>query len=206
MIAGIEDYFTKGCGRCPRFETDDCSVQAWKAGLETLRQICLSAGLSETVKWGQPCYMHAGRNIAVLGAFRQNFRLGFFNPALMQDPASLLQKQGPNTKHNSSFIFTSNNAPDEQRDVIDAYLKEAMRYADQGLIQPKQHTEIDLPEEFIEAMDTDPEMAEAFHDLTKGRQRSYAIVLNNAKKSQTRISRIAKLRPKILVGKGANEY
>ena len=52
----------------------------------------------------------------------------------------------------------------------------------------------------------DSEMAEAFAALTPGRQRSYVIVLSQAKTDATQVKRIAKLRDKILAGKGANEY
>ena len=37
-------------------------------------------------------------------------------------------------------------------------------------------------------MDADPELAEAFYSLTPGRQKSYVINLNSAKKSETRIN------------------
>ena len=39
MIADIEDYFTRGCGRCDRFDTPDCSIQQWKEGQNKLRQM-----------------------------------------------------------------------------------------------------------------------------------------------------------------------
>ena len=54
-------------------------------------------------------------------------------------------------------------------------------------------------------MDADFELAEAFHALTPGRQRSYVINLNAAKKTETRLHRIKKFRDKIIDGKGANE-
>ena len=79
MITDVEEYFALGCGRCPRFETPECSTQIWAEGLAELRRLCLAAGLEETAKWGHPCYMAAGRNIAIIGAFQQDFRLTFFN-------------------------------------------------------------------------------------------------------------------------------
>ena len=96
MITDIEDFFTQGCGRCDRFATAACSARKWQPGLERLREICRSTGLVETVKWGHPCYMHAGRNIALIGALQGDFRLNFFNAALMKDPDRLLERQGPN--------------------------------------------------------------------------------------------------------------
>ncbi len=96
MITISSDYFEKGCGRCDRFATPDCSVQQWQLGLKQLRQICLEIGLTEQVKWGHPCYTHKGRNIAILGAFRKDFRLSFFNSALLKDSQKILIQQGPN--------------------------------------------------------------------------------------------------------------
>jgi uncharacterized protein YdeI (YjbR/CyaY-like superfamily) len=78
MITDIKDYFSKGCGRCDRFATPDCSTQKWNSGLKELRRICLDVGLVEVVKWGHPCYVHGDRNIAIIGAHRAEFRLSFF--------------------------------------------------------------------------------------------------------------------------------
>ena len=205
MITEVEDYFSKGCGRCPRFETPACSTQLWAPGLADLRRICREAGLSETVKWGHPCYMHAGRNIAVLGAFRGDYCLSFFEAGLMKDPEGILQHAGPNTKVRSVIRFSDPAADTQLAPVIAAYLRESMGYAEQGLRAPKTEFTLDLPDELIEAMDSDPELAEAFHQLTPGRQRSYAFNLGLAKKSETRRDRIAKFRPRILAGLGAHD-
>lgn len=205
MITDIDDYFAKGCGRCERFATPECSTRRWIDGLVALRRICRDAGLEETVKWGHPCYMHAGRNIAIIGAFRGDFRLSFFNAALMTDPDGVLEKQGPNTRHADMIRFTDTALVAERAPTILAYLKEAMGYAEKGVKPPKEADEIDQPDELIEALDADPELAEAFHKLTPGRRKSYAINLNSAKKPETRIARIARFRDKILAGKGALE-
>jgi uncharacterized protein YdeI (YjbR/CyaY-like superfamily) len=205
MITDIEDFFSKGCGRCDRFATADCSTRQWAHGLNELRRICLASGLVETVKWGHPCYMHAGRNIVIIGAFRGDFRLSFFHAALMKDPEGVLEKQGPNTKHPDMIRFVDNAQVTKMEPVILSYLKEAMGYAQAGVKPPKEESEIELPDEVIEALDSDPELAEAFHGLTPGRKKSYAINLNSVKKSETRVSRIAKFRDHILAGKGALE-
>jgi uncharacterized protein YdeI (YjbR/CyaY-like superfamily) len=205
MITNIEDYFTKGCGRCDRFDTPDCSTRKWVKGQNDLRQICLEAGLTETVKWAHPCYMHAGRNIAIIGAFRDNFRLTFVNAALMKDPAGILEKQGQATRHPDMICFTDNAAVLEKQSAIRAYLKEAMGYAELGIKPPKVESEIEFPDELIDALDADSELSDAFHTLTPGRQKSYAYILNTTKNSATRIARIAKFRNHILAGKGATD-
>ena len=205
MIAEIEDYFAKGCGRCERFDTPDCSVMRWAPGLRLLRHICRDAGLAESVKWGHPCYQHAGRNIAIIGALRADFRLSFFNAALMADPDGVLERQGPNTRHPDMIRFTSNDQVDRMVPIISTYLREAMAHAEAGTKPPRQSPEITLPDELIEALGFDAPLAEAFSALTPGRQRSFVLALSSTGSPETRRRRIAKFRDKILAGKGANE-
>lgn len=205
MITDIEDYFAIGCGRCARFATPDCSVRHWAAGLAHLRAICRDAGLAETVKWGHPCYMHAGRNIAIIGALRDDFRLSFFNAALMRDPDGVLERQGPNTRHPDMIRFTDATQVAAMAPLIRAYLAEAMGYATAGIRPAKEPGAIELQDELVEALDADPELAEAFHALTQGRQKSYVIHLGSTQVPATRMARIARLRGHILAGKGAME-
>ena len=206
MITNIEDYFTLGCGRCDHFATPDCSTRQWNRGLLALRHICNELPLVETLKWGHPCYMHAGRNIVILGALRRDFRLTFFNAALMRDPDGVLERQGPNTQHPDMIRFTDTMQVATMDRTIRTYLAEAMHYAEAGIKPPESaRGAIELPDELVEALDADPELAAAFHGLTPGRQRSYVIHLHTAKKRETRVARILGSRSRILAGKGAME-
>jgi len=205
MITDPDDFFTKGCGRCDRFATPDCSTRLWIDGLNNLRRICLDIGLSETVKWAHPCYLHAGRNIAMFGAFRGDFRLNFMNPGLVSDTEGVLEPQGPNSATPGTIRFTAVGQVGEMEPVIRAYLRQLMDHAEAGTKPPKVEREIDVPDELIEALDADPELAEAFQALTPGRQKSYLFNLNQVKQSATRVARIEKFRGKIIAGKGALE-
>ena len=205
MITVIDDYYAKGCGRCERFATADCSTQRWTRGLADLRRLCLDEGLAETVKWGHPCFVRDSSNIVIVGAFRGDFLLSFFDAALMKDPEGVLERQCPNTRHPDMIRFTDDARVVALEPVIRAYLREAVGYADAGIKPPKERVELELPVELSEALDFDPELAKAFHALTPGRKKSYVIQLSAAKKSETRVARIAKFRDKIIAGKGATE-
>ncbi len=205
MISDVEHFFARGCGRCDRFATPDCSARRWSRGLDALRRICREAGLVETAKWGHPCYMHAGRNVAILGAFRGDFRMTFFDAALLGDPQGVLERQGPNTRHPDAIRFTDEARVSELEPVIRACLRAAMDHAEAGARPPKETAEREIPDELQDAMDGDPELAEAFRRLTTGRRNSYVVGLASSARPETRIARIAKFRPKILAGKGANE-
>ncbi|WP_430460324.1 YdeI/OmpD-associated family protein [Thalassolituus sp. LLYu03] len=205
MITDINDYFANGCGRCDRFASDDCSSRLWAEGQKRLRAICTSLNLDETVKWGHPCYVYKGRNIALIAAVRGDFRLNFFNASLLKDTAGILEKQGDNTRHPDTVRFTDANRVSLLEPTLRAYLQEAIGYADAGIKPEKVSTEMELPSELAGALEADPQLAEAFHKLTPGRQRSYVLNLNAAKKSETRIARISGFRERILAGKGLNE-
>lgn len=192
-------------GGCDRFATPDCSTRAWIKGLNDLRRICLDAGLEETVKWAHPTYMHVGRNIAILGAFRNGFRLTFMNAGLLNDTSQVLQPQGPNSRTAGALRFTGIEQVNESEAVIRHYLRQLMDRAEAGTKPPKVTRDIEMPEELTDALDADPELAEAFSALTPGRQRSHMFNLNQAKQSATRVKRIEKFRKKIIAGKGAME-
>lgn len=205
MITHVDDYFSQGCGRCARFATPECSTRRWAEGLRQLRRLCLDLQLVETAKWGHPCYMHAGRNIAVLGAFRDDLRISFFDAALLKDPQRVLERQGPHTRHADMIRFTDNHGVGALEPILRAYLQEAMGYAHAGIRPPKVAHTLELPDELVEALDADPALAEAYHALTPGRQRSWVIHLASAKKTETRVARIVAARGRILAGKGALE-
>lgn len=206
MITDPDDFFAKGCGRCERFATPDCSTRPWIEGLNALRRICLDLGLEETVKWAHPCYMHAGRNIALVAAFRTDFRFTFMNAGLLDDTAGVLEPQGPNSRTPGMMRFTAVAQVAEREPVIRAYLRQLMDHAEAGTKPPQaQALEFDMPDELTEALDADPQLAEAFHALTPGRQKSYLFNLSQAKQPATRTARIEKFRDSILAGKGAME-
>ncbi len=162
-------------------------------------------GLSETVKWAHPVYMHAGRNIALFGAFRSDFRLNFLNPGLIKDSQGVLEPQGPNSQTPSMIRFTATEQVGELEAIIRAYIQQLMAHAEAGTKPPKLQREIEFPNELTEALDADPELAEAFEAVTPGRRKSYVFNLNQAKKSDTRAARIEKFRDRILRGQGLIE-
>jgi uncharacterized protein YdeI (YjbR/CyaY-like superfamily) len=202
MIIDPDVFFKLGCGRCDRYATPNCTTRTWLEGILDLRRICRDLGLEEVAKWGHPTYMHAGRNIAIMGTFKENYRLTLMNAALMKDPEGILKRQGANTRHPDMIFFTDNKQVMEMEPVIRAYLLEAMGYAEKGLKPEKVVHEVEMPDELIEALDSDPELAEAFEALTPGSKRAYAYALNAAKQSKTRYDRIEKFRDKIFAGKG----
>lgn len=205
MITDPAEYFTKGCGRCTRFDTPECSALLWSPVLAALRALCLGAGLTEDIRWGIPAYRHAGRNLALIGAFRDNAILTFPDAALLDDPGGLLKPAGPTSQGNSTIRFTALDQVAALAGPIRALLAAARQAAAEGRVPPRLPTIVDLPEDLSAALASDPALDAAFAALTPGRQRSYIVALSTARTQATRDRRIAAFRPRILAGKGATE-
>lgn len=206
MITDIDTYFAKGCDRCGRFNTPACSALIWGDGLARLRQLCLGLGLSETVKWGHPAYTHAGRNIAVFGAFQRSFRLSFMNSDLLDDTDGILEPIGPNSRAPSQVTFTHANQVTDKQPVLERYLRQLMDKAEAGIKPPRRAADpMVMDAALTDALAADPDFSVAWDALTPGRKRSWCLHFNAAKQMKTRVSRVEKSRAAVLAGKGHNE-
>ena len=188
----------------PRFDLHFDKTTLWRDEAKALRAILLDCGLTEELKWRQPCYTHDGRNIAILQRMKPFLALAFFRGALMDDPAGLLQSPGENSRHGKRMTFTDVDQVHAHDANIRAYVAEAIRVADAGL-KVEKLTTLDLPDELHAAFVDDPALKQAFFALTPGRQRGYALHFAGAKQSQTRANRIAKYRDKIMDGLGFHD-
>ena len=97
----------------------------WNDELKRLREILLSTGLDESIKWGAPCYTHNGRNIVGMSGFKSYFGLWFFEGAAIDDDAGVLINAQPGkTKSMRQWRMTS--SADIQPAVIRRYVKRAI--------------------------------------------------------------------------------
>lgn len=199
----VDNYFSQGCGRCPLGGTLKCKVHLWVQELETLRGLLLNSGLTEELKWGVPCYTYKGKNIAIIGAFKEWCVISFMKGTLIDDPKGLLMLPGEYSQAGRIIRFKNISQILEIENDILLFLKQAIEVEEKGL-KPKidKATSTPMPSEFLEFLENDTALADAFNSLTPGRQRSYLLHFASAKQSSTRISRIEKNIPKILVGKG----
>lgn len=176
----------------------------WPAEIAALRPILVGAGLVEEFKWRQPCYTYGGKNIVILQEMNDFLALMFFKGALLDDPAQVLEEQGPNTRSARRIRFTSVDDVARLAGTVTEYVKEAIRIEKEGRT-------VDAVSEFVPVaelqlcLDQDPEFSTAFGSLSPGRQREYNIYFSGAKKSETRSARINKYAEKILTGKGLRD-
>jgi uncharacterized protein YdeI (YjbR/CyaY-like superfamily) len=178
----------------------------WAAEMRALRDIALSCGLDEDVKWGWPCYAHAGKNVVIIHAFKDYCGLSFFKGALLKDPENILIQPTENMQASRQGRFTSVAEIAKLAATLKAYIHEAIDIEAAGLsVEKKTPTQTPAPEEFRARLASSPELKAAFAGLTPGRQRGYLLFFNGAKQSKTREARIDKHIPRILAGKGIDD-
>ena len=101
-------------------------VKNWKDELTVLRTIVLESGLVEELKWRNPCYTFEGKNIVIIGGFKEFCVLSFFKGILLSDPEKILKQQGENTQSARIIPFTSVSEILLQKHTILAYIYEAV--------------------------------------------------------------------------------
>lgn len=203
--ASVESYLAEGCGRCEHYQTPQCKVHLWTEELLALREILKSSGLEETMKWGSPCYTFEGKNVAMMGSFRDYCSISFFKGVLLEDPNGVLEAPGPNSRHARLLKFRSLEDVERLASQALNFLSQAVEIRQKGLKVEAAEVE-PLPAELEARLMSEDGLWDAFEGLTPGRQRSFILHVSGAKNPETRVRRAEKCVPKIWAGKGFNEY
>ncbi len=201
----VDSYLAEGCGRCAFFQTPECKVHRWVDGLRLLRAMLRETPLTETMKWGAPCYTLEGTNVLMISALREHFVLSFLRGAELADPTGLLERAGPNTQSARVMRFTSIEQVREKQPAIALFVADAIAIQRSGLKPTRAPVVEPMPDALSHRLAADPALAAAFEALTPGRQRSHILHISGAKGEETRARRVEQCAPKIVAGKGYNE-
>lgn len=194
----IDAYLSEGCMRCKLGGTPNCKVHSWQEELKKLRAILLDCGLTEELKWSQPCYTYQKRNIVIMAAFKEYCAINFVKGSLLKDTNGILIKH---TQVGRQIRFTNVQDIVEMEPILKAYIYEAIEVEKSGVKPHVEQNPEPIPEEFQNKLDEIPALKTAFEALTPGRQRAYIIYFSAPKQSKTRESRIEKYMQQILDGK-----
>jgi uncharacterized protein YdeI (YjbR/CyaY-like superfamily) len=178
----------------------------WQAETKALRKIALETGLTEELKWGQPCYTLDGKNLFLIHSFKNYVAILFMKGVLMKDPKKILVQATENVQSARQIRFTTLAEVKSSTAVIKKYLNEAIAVEESGAQVPmKKAADFEIPAEIVKTLKKTTGLLPAFKKLTPGRQRAYILHFTSAKQEATQISRIEKVTPKILAGKGLND-
>jgi uncharacterized protein YdeI (YjbR/CyaY-like superfamily) len=192
MNPKVDFYFTK--------------AKNWQEELVQLRQIVLSCGLNEELKWGVPCYTFQKTNLVLIHVFKEYCALLFFKGALLDDANGILIQQTKNVQAARQVRFTNLREINKLKKILKAYIYQAIEVEKAGLkVSFKKASEFAIPEEFQKKISAKHALKTAFEALTPGRQRAYLLYFSAPKQSKTREARVEKYLPHILNGKGLND-
>src|SRR5437773_3586114 len=190
----------------PKVDIFFIKAKKWQKELAKLRMIILDCGLTEELKWGQPCYTFQKSNIVLIHGFKEYCALLFFKGALLNDANGILIQQTKNVQAARQIRFTNVRQIVKMEPILKAYIFEAIEVEKAGLKVPlKKTTDFKIPEEFQNKLDKIPALKTAFDALTPGRQRAYIFYFSQPKQSKTRQARVEKCMKQILKRKGLND-
>jgi len=190
----------------PKVDSFFSKAKNWQKEFEALRMIVLDCGLTEELKWGQPCYIFEKKNIVLIHGFKEYCALLFFKGALLKDTKGILVQQTENVQAARQIRFTDVREIVKLKGALKAYVYEAVEVEEAGLkVEFKKTKEFTMPEEFQRKLDKSRALSKAFYALTPGRQRGYLLYFSQAKQAKTRESRVEKYIPQILEGKGLED-
>lgn len=177
----------------------------WSEELLLLREIILSTGLKEEIKWGGPLYTLEGKHVLAIGGFKNFFTIWFHQGVFLSDPSKVLVNAGEGrTRGLRQWRFAS--AKEIKPALIKKYVKEAIANAKAGKeIKPQKKAAMKIPPEFLVAFKNDKGLKAAFDQFTPGKQREFLEYVAEAKTEATRIRRVEKSVPMILRGEGLND-
>ena len=175
--------------------------------LELLRKIILDTGLEEAVKWGIPCYVDNKKNVLGIGAFKSYVGLWFYQGALLKDEAKkMINAQEEVTKAMRQWRFTSLKEIIDSEKLIKEYVHESVLYfRNNKEIKPNLKKPLIIPELLQELFDKEPNIKNLFEAMPLSKKRDFAEHIESAKRMETKLSRLEKVKKHILAGIGLND-
>ena len=155
-------------------------------------------GLEETLKWGMPHFLHKGKNLAGMAAFKAH-------------AAFMVHGDGRQGDAMGQFGKIASLADLPGDNVLKSKLVEAKERIDQAgtALKPKPAArtpkpELPIPPEFAAALDANPAAKAALAAFAPSHRREYVEWISEAKRSETRDRRIAQAIEQLSEGKKRN--
>lgn len=176
----------------------------WEEELGLLREIVQKTELVETTKWGGEVYTINKKNVLGISGFKNYFTIWFWNGVFLKDEAQVLVNANEGvTKGLRQWRFSSASEIIEQ--LILQYINEAIANEKAGLSIKPEKKEVMRCEFFEEKLQNNSALKSALEQLTPFKQKEYWEYMATAKQEKTKITRLEKIAPIIMEGKGIND-
>jgi len=178
--------------------------QKWKDQLEVTREILAATELVEAIKWGSPSYTLDSSILISLVGFKNHYAIWFHQGVFLEDKKSaLITAQEGTTKGMRQLRIEAGDKINKS--LVRAYVKETIANHRAGKKIASVKKVLNVSVELDKALQKDKRLKAAFKALTPGRQREYADHVASAKQEKTRLSRVEKVVPQILLGVGLHD-
>ncbi|CAM1368490.1 YdeI/OmpD-associated family protein [Tenacibaculum xiamenense] len=178
----------------------------WAQELNLLRSVLLEVGLQEDIKWGIPAYIHKGKNIMGMSAFKNYVGIWFHQGVFLKDDQKVLMNaQEGKTKAMRQWRF--NSIKEINAGLVKEYVLEAMKNSEEGKVVKVERNSkpLIIPEELEAVFTKDSKVKLKFEEFTLSKKREFTEHISEAKREATKLKRIEKIIPLILNGVGLHD-
>ena len=178
----------------------------WNDELQMLRKLFHLTSLQETIKWGMPVYTAGKKNVAGFSAFKSHVAIWFYQGVFLEDRAKHLVSAHESTKGLRQWRFRNASEILENETEIVRYLEEAIRNQKEGKeIKIERKKDLVIPPELQAILANDPNLKLNYNQLPPYKRREYANYISDARREETRMKRLEKIKPLIRQGIGLND-
>jgi uncharacterized protein YdeI (YjbR/CyaY-like superfamily) len=169
--------------------------------LEHLRAVVHAAypDVEEAVRWGMPAFMHQGKLLCSMAAFKAHATFGFWKGAVVTATEQLERT----AMGQFGRITSLADLPDDRS--LKAMVRKAVALTEQGVkaVRPRKHADSDIivPADLAQALEADAAALAQFQIFSPSARRDYIEWVTKAKQPETRAQRIAQAIDSIAAGK-----
>lgn len=175
--------------------------------LEHIRDIVHSASpdIEEVMKWSFPHFNYKG-TICSMAAFKEHCAFGFWKGSIMKDGDKIINPVGKTAMGSLGRITSVKELPSKK--ILVKYIKEAIDLNEKGITVPKKApvktADISTPEDLANALAKNKKALKVFEGFSPSHRKEYIQWIVDAKREETRKSRIDQALVWIAEGKGKN--
>jgi uncharacterized protein YdeI (YjbR/CyaY-like superfamily) len=149
--------------------------------------------VEEKIKWKMPTFNYKGM-MCSMAAFKQHCAIGFWKESLMSDPHHLFERDDKTAMGSLGKLTSKDQLPGD--DLLLDYIREAVRLNESGKKLPsrgsREKSLPEIPEALKTALENNPKAGARFHQMPYSHKKEYIEWIAEAKREETRQSRIEK--------------
>jgi uncharacterized protein YdeI (YjbR/CyaY-like superfamily) len=156
-----------------------------------MREVLLTTGMEENIKWNMPVYGYGKKNVATLFFAKGYLGVWFGNGALLADPHQLLVNASPGkTIGQRQLRFMDSESVDVE--LLREFVEEAVQLQKDGFeFVAGPLPEMEVPPALQAELDADAALAASFAAFAPYKQREFCELISAAKRADTKERRLA---------------